>query len=209
MEATRRHFSTGLRFLDRRIGGGLVPGELLALTAPPGSQSELLLAQLASVRRSVVVSTTRSKSELEAWVDANVTNQDVTTIPVDAETFVEDPESVVESMQPESFFIVDSMDGLETVSRDRFLSFLDTIKGALRETDNVGVLHCSDTASPPPRRSLTLHRADYVWKLEVLPLSREVKTRLLVTKARLGRALTEPIPVTLTDEVRIDTSRRI
>lgn len=56
---------------------------------------------------------------------------------------------------------------------------------------------------------MTLNRVDQVWWLQLELLSREIRTRLYVTKARAGRALTEPIPLTLTDQVVIDTSRNI
>lgn len=62
---------------------------------------------------------------------------------------------------------------------------------------------------PPAHRWQTLNRADDVRELEVHALSRDVKTRLLVTKSRYGYSLTEPIPLVLTGRVRIDTSRRI
>lgn len=209
MSATERRFSTGREFLDRRIRGGLVPGRLLALTAPPSSQSELLLAELASARRSTIVSTTRPETEIREWVDANVHHHDIDVVTTDALTLLEEPTDVIGSLEPESFLVLDSLGGLETAPRDEYLRFLNHLKAVLRETDSVGILHCLDTPKPPARRTLTLHRADYVWQLEVVPTSRDIKTRLLVTKARRGRALDEPIPLKLTDTVKVDTSRRI
>jgi len=72
------------------------------------------------------------------------------------------------------------------------------------------VLHCIAGDAPvPPLRDLSLNRADHVWQLQVMALSRDVKTRLLITKVRNGRALTEPVDLLMTDRVRVDTSRRI
>lgn len=209
MSVIERRFSTGLPFLDRKIGGGLVPGRILAMTAPPTSQGELLLAELLTARRALLVSTTRTEAELDVWLDAHKAADDVRTLSSSPETLLETPSRVTDALSPESFLVLDPADDLEAADRDRYLQFLDHIKTTLRETDSIGILHCIDQERPPEQRSLTLHRADYVWQIETLVLSREIKTRLLVTKARRGRALTEPIPLQLTDQVRIDTSRRI
>lgn len=209
MAASTRRFSTGLQFLDRQIDGGLAPGSLLSFAAPPASQSELLLAELIRTRNTVVVSTTRPEEEVEAWAPTNEATGGLSVVTESAEPLLEDPERATESLVPESFLIVDSVDALEVASRDRYLSFLNHLKRRLRETESVGILHCTDQAENPPRRGLTLHRADDVWQLEVLVLSRDIKTRLLVKKARHGRALTEPVPLRLTDRVQVDTSRRI
>jgi hypothetical protein len=211
MTAAERRFSTGLPFLDRRIGGGLVPGGLLALTAPPPSQNDLLLAELTSTRPTVVISTTRPEKEVREWADADADPGDggVTVVTAGPDALLENPERATESLPPESFLIVDPTDGLEAGGRERYLAFLDHLKSELRACETVGILHAIDQMETPPLRSLTLHRADYVWQLELLVLSREIKNRLLVTKARRGRALTEPIPLRLTDRVQVDTSRRI
>lgn len=209
MAISERRYSTGLPFLDRRLGGGLVPGQLLALTAPPTSQSELLLAELLSARQTMFISTTRPEEEVELWAEANGVDEDVTIQTANPKAVLEDPTRITDSLTPESFLVVDPHDGFETAERDRYLSVLDHLKTHLRETESVGILHCIDQQQPPARRSLTLQRSDYVWQVELIILSREIKTRLLVTKARRGQALTEPIPLRLTDQVQIDTSRRI
>lgn len=209
MGVSTRRFSTGLPFLDRKIGGGLEPGGLLAFTAPLASQSELVLAELIRSRHAVVVSTTRPEAEVERWAASKDATGGLDVLAADAETLLEDPDLATAELTPESFLVVDSVDGLETADRERYLSFLDHLKERLRETESVGVLHCTDQVENPPRRGLSLHRADNVWQLEVLVLSREIKTRLLVRKARHGRALTEPVPLRLTDRVQVDTSRRI
>jgi hypothetical protein len=112
-------------------------------------------------------------------------------------------------MRPESFVVFDPIDGLERAGRERYLPFVNGLKRRLRATDRVGVFHGLDTDPVPDLRRLTLPRADHVWRPEQLVLSREIKTRLLVTKARGGRALSEPIPLRIDDRVRVDTSRRI
>lgn len=210
MDRSDRRFSTGLPFLDRRIGGGLAAGCLLALSAPPQSQSELLLRQFVRSRRTLYVSLTRPEPEVRVWAsEGHGSAPGLTVIDPEPRGLLEDIALVEESLVPESFVIVDRSNVLETADREEYLAFLDRFKETLRDADSVGVLLCSQRTPPPPRRGLTLDRADQVWQLELLPLSREIKNRLLVTKSRWGRALREPIDVLMTDRVQVDTSRRI
>lgn len=62
-----RRFATGLVFLDRRIDGGLPVGSLVAVLAPPASQSQRLLRAVTGERPLVYLSTSvRDASELES-----------------------------------------------------------------------------------------------------------------------------------------------
>lgn len=210
VDRSNRRFSTGLPFLDRRIDGGLAAGCLLALTAPPQSQSELLLRQLIQTRRTVYVSLIRPATEVEMWASTGgKTAPDLTVIDATPQSVLDESDPLEELLVPECFVVIDRANGLEQVERAEYLAFLDRLKATLTDTDSVGVLHCTHRDPTPPRRGLTLDRADQVWQLELLPLSREIKNRLLVTKARYGRALREPIDILLTDRVQVDTSRRI
>lgn len=210
MTGPDRQYSTGLPFLDRRIDGGVTAGSLLALTAPPQSQSELILRELLQTRSTSYVSTMRPEADVEAWANAGrATPSDLAVTHASPEELLADFSPVEAGHTPESFVIVDRANGLEAASREAYLGFLDRFKELLVETDSVGVLRCSDAAPAPPRRGLTLDRADQVWQLELLPLSREIKNRLLVTKSRTSRALREPIEILLTDRVQVDTSRKI
>lgn len=210
MDRNDRRFSTGLPFLDRRIDGGFATGCLLALSAPPHSQSELLIRQFVRSRRTLYVSLTRPAWEVRMWADeGGYPEPDLTVIDPEPRTLLDDVAPIEESLVPESFVVVDRSNALESADREEYLAFLDRLKEVLRDADSVGVLHCSQRAPSPPLRGLTLDRADQVWQLELLPLSREIKNRLLVTKSRWGRALREPIDILLTDRVQVDTSRRI
>lgn len=210
VDGSARRFSTGLPFLDRRIGGGLTAGCLLALTAPPQSQSELLLRQLVRTRRTLYVSLTRPAPEVERWATMEGrSGPDRTVLEATPQELLDGSVPLEERLVPECFVIIDRANGLENAERGPYLAFLDRLKTLLHETDSVGVLHCSHRTPSPSRRGLTLDRVDQVWQLELLRLSREIKTRLLVTKSRNGRALREPIDILLTDRVQVDTSRRI
>lgn len=210
MASTGRRFSTGLPFLDRLLDGGIPAGTLLALTAPPASQSELLLRELLATHRTLYVSSLRPAAEVGAWAAATVPGEvDVRAEHRRPATLLDDPDSLVDAVDPESVVVVDPVDGVEAGDRGAYVEFLARLSGRLREVDSVGVLHCMDHGADPPARATTLKRADAVWQVELAALSRDIKTRLLVTKSRHGRALTEPVPLLMTDRVRIDTSRRI
>lgn len=204
-----RRYSTGLRFLDRAIDGGIPAGDLLAITAPPSTQSELFLKHFAANRRTHYVSLLRSEDEIRTWLSGDGHTEPVTVTTGRPDEFIESPESLTEDLEPESFLVVDTVNGLEDAPRDAYLDFLDHLKARVSETDSVCVLHAVSQESRSPRRTLTLSRADFVWQLQVLTLSRQIKTQLLVTKSRHSRALTEPVDLVMTDRVRIDTSRRI
>ena len=125
------------------------------------------------------------------------------------EDLLTEPEPSLTRVRPESYVVITPIDGLEQGEYDQYLSFITSLKRRLRDTDSIGVVYGLDTDPVPDSRRLTLQRADYVWRIEQLILSREIATRLLITKARRGRALSEPIPLMISDHVRIDTSRRI
>lgn len=212
MATSHRRYSTGLRFLDAQLDGGLPVGTLLTITAPASSPSELLLYHLATSQQMLWVSTTTPvevelQSAIEESAITSPANLEFTHMTPDE--MVTDPESVFAGIQPESFVVINPIDGLERAAEDQYSSFINGLKHRLRETDSIGVFHGLDTEPVPDARRLTLHRADAVWRLEQLVLSREIKTRLLITKARRGRALTEPISLVISDRVRVDTSRRI
>lgn len=210
MSIPQRQYSTGLQFLDRRINGGLTAGTLLAITAPPQSQSEAFLREFIQTHHTHYVSTINPADEVEAWAQADGrTPPNLTVVRKTPTELLAESESMTSQISPESFVIVDRVNGVEEAARSEYLHFLDSLKSALRRTDSVGVLHYPEDTPTPELRTLTLARADQVWQIEMLSLSREIKTRLLVTKSRYGRALREPVDIILTDRVTVDTSRKI
>ena len=212
MEAPNRRYSTGLRFLDSRLDGGIPIRKLLTLTAPAGSQSELLLYYLATPKPMLYISTAHpAEVELRTAMDATSVPAptDLEFAHVTPQELLADPDQYLARIRPESFVAIDPVDGLERAKYDQYLSLINELKRQLRAKDSVGIFHAIDTEPMPESRRLTLKRTDYVWRLEQIVLSREITNRLLVTKARGGRALSEPIPLTISDHIRVDTSRRI
>ena len=54
---TSELLSTGIEVLDRKLGGGVPKGTIIALSALPASQSELFLYEMAAVRETVYLTT--------------------------------------------------------------------------------------------------------------------------------------------------------
>lgn len=199
--------STGAEILDRRLGGGIPVGRMVALTAPPDTQSELLLSELARERETIYLSTVRPADEVRAELDTSGAAVEVTR--VEPTELLDDPARCLDRIERQSNVIIDPTSGLELDDRDRYLNFLNALKARLRETRSVALLHCLDADDNPPLRSLTLNCADIVWRLHLLITTLSVETRLIISKFRGGSALREPIKLLLTDRVQIDTSRDI
>lgn len=214
MTIIRRKFSTGLVSLDRKLDGGIRIGALVAFVAPTRTQSELLLYQLATGQPVHYVSTTRpDESEFYARLPDWIPQSNVSFQYVEPTEFREVPESVLDAAKPETYVVVDNADPFERIeSRLNYLNWLNALSDWMRRNDSVAVFHCTagflDEAAPQWRR-LTESRADYVLEINRTLTPREIKAHLIVAKARGERALTEPLPLLLTDRVRIDTSRSI
>lgn len=201
--------STGNGVLDRHLSGGVPPGRLVALVSPPESQSELLLYDWIRAGTGTFLSTIRPENELEDELAEVYAATDTTVIHHEPTAFRDDPASVLSTIPENGYFVIDYANAIEAFPDDQQRSILNDIKRRLREQNAVGLLHCVDSGEHVEGRPLTLKRADVVWQLFLSVTTMNIENRLLVTKFRGGRALTEPIKLKLTDAVRVDTSRDI
>lgn len=209
--------STGSDALDRLLGGGIPSGRMITLVAPPETQGELLLKQLAGARSTLYLSTFRPKweiqEELADYVQNRMTDE---TPPIDLRVESVSPDGLMDSPGPyldtlgsESNLIIDSIDEFEVEDRSRYVAFLNKVKAALWETGSLGLFYGMEGTRHHPARTLTLKRSDVVWELRRTVRSNDIDHHLVISKFRGGKALTEPVKLVLTDEVRIDTSRDI
>lgn len=195
--------STGLDALDERLGGGLPPGSIVALTAPPDSQSELLLYQFAAANEARYVSTFRPVDEIEAVIESRFPDADIPVERVIDESLLEDPGGQFEGLDGHAV-VIDTATELERAGREQYRRTLDVLKRRLRASGSTALLHCLDVEPSPMRRGLTLGRADVVWRLRFTGLPDRVDPRLLVTKFRGGTAPREALPLRF--EERVETA---
>lgn len=206
--------ATGVPVVDDRLGGGVPPGSMVALVAPPETQSELLLYRLTAQRATLYLSTLRSEASVKEAFDRStidVGNPMVAYAGPDSE-FAEIGD-VVGRAGTGTNLIVDAVNTLERRDAGDYQDFINKLHTYVRRTGSVALLHChaTDAVETDPAaargREITLGVADAVLELRRTVSGSDVKTALVVSKFRGGRALTEPIKLELTDDVTVDTSR--
>lgn len=214
---TGNWLSTGIGPLDRQLGGGIPPGRLVAITAPPDTQSELLLKQVVTERSSLYLSTIRPQWEVEEELrdylqktkGPDPGSHSLRVEEVFPEVVVADPTDYLNQLGTGANLVVDAVNELEREDGDRYAAFLNAVKRRLWDTGSVGLFYGIDEGDLPPGRAITLRRADLVWQLQSSVDQQTIDHYLVISKFRGGKAPTEPIKLVLTDEVKIDTSRNI
>lgn len=199
--------STGLTVLDRNLRGGVPVGSLVALVAPPESQSELLLDAAAAAGPSLYLTASRTPEEVTESLPPS-SDGDTTALRYDAAELEAGVDDLLSDLPEEGYAVFDAAEPFEQLEPQTHQSMLDDVSAALRVNDAVGLVQCLGTHQDAARRR-TLRRADQVWTLDLVRGSLSIENRLYVTKARGDAALTEPVKLRLTDTVRIDTSRDI
>ena len=205
-----RRLSTGIEVLDRKLDGGLPAGSVVAVSAPPASQAELLLYEFTSARETLYLSTDRDETAVAEALERTLErtgSPDVRRIPGDAP--LDHSRRLFRRLSEDSNLVVDSVDLLERQEASRYRNFLNDLQNHLYNTGSLAFLHCLDGRSVADARDLTEHVADVVFQLHTEYTGDTVETRLAVPKFRGGRALPETIKLELTESVRIDTSRDI
>lgn len=205
-----RPLSTGVRELDRKLDGGIPAGRIVAFTAPPDTQSELLVRRLLAERDTYYLSTFRSESEIREQFEPVVrADRSLAIDQVDSQRLLMNPREYLSRLPEGGNLIVDAANELESFDRDAYGTFLEAVANRVRTAGGICLLFCSEEPTTPDGRGLTLRRADLTWRLSLEVDSVDVVTTLTVTKFRGGRPIGEPIKLELTDDVAIDTSRDI
>jgi KaiC/GvpD/RAD55 family RecA-like ATPase len=205
-----RRLSIGIDVLDRKLDGGLPKGSVVALSAPPASQAELLLYEFAAARQTLYLSTDRDEAAVTKALErapGRTGSPDVRRVQGDAP--LDHSQRLFRRLPEDSNLIVDPVDLLEKHDENRYRNFLNDLQNHLHNTGSVAFLHCLDGRSVSDTRDVTEHVADVVFQLHTEYAGDAVETRLAVPKFRGGRALPETIKLELAESVRIDTSRDI
>lgn len=206
--ASANRLSTGILEIDRAMNGGVPPGRLVALVSEPGVQSKLLLESVLAQRQTLYVATDRPEWEVEQDLDPEVGHGDVVIKEVPPEELLDSQAEVLDEVNTGSNLVVDAINELELVSRERYRTFLSSVKRVLYETGSMGLLY-GVTVDQESARDMTLRRADIVWRLKTTIEDNGIETRLFVPKFQGGAANPEAVKLMLTDEIRVDTSRHI
>lgn len=202
--------STGMDVLDRKFGGGIPAGRVVALSAVPASQSELFLYEMAAVRKTVYLTTERTAADVErtlAQTDASVDQIDVHRL--DADSPLTDARAVIDDVDEASTLIVDPIDPLERQGGSEYQEFVNELRARTTETGSLTVLHCLNGRDVPPQRDRTEYFADIIFDLITERRGGSIENSLSVPKCRGWRSLSETIELDLTSDVTIDVSRKI
>jgi archaellum biogenesis ATPase FlaH len=202
---------TGIDVLDRKLGGGIPAGSMVALTAQPASQAELFLYELTATRGTLYLSLDRTAQAVTQSIEQTPANTgDPTVRHISGEAPLDNAGKLVSALPETSNLIVDPLDVLESQEPpSRFRSFMNDLQNHVDNTGSLGILHCLDGRSVPPLRDSTEHFADVVFELETLTTGDEIENRLAIPKFRGGRAPSDIIKLDLVEQVSIDTSRDI
>ena len=201
---------TGIDVLDRKLDGGLPPGCVVAYTARPGSQSELLLYELTAARGTLYLTTERTDDVVRHAIESSRSRVGSPTVRyVTEDDPLEEADRLISALPDGANLIIDTMDVLERTDRDDYLDFLNGLKGHMLETGSIAVLHCLKGQETPSNRTTTEHVADAVFDLRTDLDGMEIENHLAIPKFRGGGAPAEIIKLQLSERVEIDTSRDI
>ncbi len=201
---------TGIDVLDRKLDGGLPPGCIVAYSADPASQSELLLYELTAARGTLYLTTERSDDAVDHAIDASPSVVGSPTVrQVTSDDPLEEATRLISALPDGANLIIDTMDVLERTDRDDYIDFCNELKSQMLETGSIAVLHCLKSDHTPANRTRTIHAADAVFDLRTKIAGSELENHLTIPKFRGGGQPTEAIKLELTEEVAIDTSRDI
>lgn len=199
--------ATGIDPLDRRLGGGLRPGTLVALVANPATQSEQCLYETTAPRGTLYVSTERSPATVRRAIDTTSVETGTPTIRrISGKNALTEAETLLAELPDGATLLVDPVAGLERRGRTPYVDFLNALKERLVETGSIGICHCLSRETAPTNRPTTLHAADVVLELRtdgVDPVADEEpadgRHRLAVRKFRADAAVSGSIGVTFGD----------
>ncbi|WP_311170740.1 RAD55 family ATPase [Halobellus ordinarius] len=202
--------STGMDVLDRKFGGGIPAGRIVALSAAPASQSELFLHEMAAVRETVYLTTERTAADVERTLERSDASLDQIEIhELGGDSPLTDARAVVENIEEQTTLIVDPIDPLERRDESEYRAFVNELRTRTTETGGLTVLHCLEGRDVPPQRDRTEYLADIIFELITERRGGSIENSLSIPKSRGWRSLSETIELDLTSDVTIDVSRKI
>ncbi len=200
-------FTTGIERLDRELDGGIQGGSLVALAAPPASQSERLLYELATQQRTLYVTTERTTDAVETALHDAADPGRVRVHELGGSDPLDDLLEMVSALAEGTFVVVDPAAPLERNADYR--TGLSELRSRLREKGSVAVFHCVDGRTVPDGRDVTEYMADVIFDLSVDLHRDRLRTRLTVPKCRRGDAPCDALKLDFSPRITVDNSRDI
>lgn len=201
---------TGIDLLDRKLGGGLPPGCIVALSAEPASQSELVLYELAAARPTLYITTMRSASSVRETIERVAPpGAEVVVAGLDERTPLADALELVEALLARSNVVVDPVEVLEWQGPVPYWRFLNELRDRLAATDSVAVLHCLDGREASVLRDVTEYMVDVLFELSTEIDGSRIETHLSIPKFRGSHSPEDVFKLDMTDRIDVDTSRNI
>ena len=202
--------TTGLGMLDRRLGGGIPAGSVVALSAPPASQIELFLYNAAAAHDTTYLSFYRPEETIEGNIQETIPRADGYTVRrLPREDPIEAAIDAIASAPKGTNVVVDPHTVAEQQGRERLVEFVNELGRRVEEAGSIALLNCPAGDHAPELRGTTEYLADVVFQLETVVSGSQIENRLAVPKFRGGQALPETIKLRITDRIEIDTSRDI
>jgi KaiC/GvpD/RAD55 family RecA-like ATPase len=201
---------TGISALDRKLDGGLPPGSLVMLSASPASQSEQVIRDLATARKTLLLTTRRPREAVERSLERRgLPPAQVAVREVDSRDPAEYIITCVRALEDRTTLVVDPMDPLEGLAEEEYVELLSHLQDEVRQTDSLAILHCLEGDELPANRGVTKYMADVVFELTTSVNGENIENRLVVPKFRDGRPFKEVLKLELQNRVAVDTSRDI
>lgn len=159
-----RRISTGVPAVDRTLGGGLVPGTIVAFSGP-ASRAERLLGELPTQRDALYLTSERSTPDIKRALGPRDSGTTRVFELADEEDPVTQATRAVAELSDETTLVVDAVDAIEAGNRAAYLDFLNQLATAVNGTRRVAVLRCLEQGPGSSNRATTRRFADTVLEL--------------------------------------------
>jgi KaiC/GvpD/RAD55 family RecA-like ATPase len=177
--------STGIDYLDRKLGGGLPAGTITCATSPLASRYSPLFSAFLQDRPWLYVTTYQSGAAVE-HERSELLRHGLRVDHVGVDEPVEGMAALLASLEADRHVMVHTTNPMETTDRaERYTELLNGLKEYLVANDTIALVHGTEhERSPPAQRETTLTIADVVIELETVVESQELKNLLKVPKSR-------------------------
>ncbi len=203
--------STGIEKLDRPLNGGIKPGSVISVIAPPESQYEMLLQHFIRERDTLYISTTRA----EKHIHDQLVSRDVETSGCGIK-YVDPTDSVMEDVleyakKPPtgSNVIIDISDPVENEDTGRVINFYHQLKDHMETIGGIALVVGLNSDPVPSGRKYTYKMADVVIELEFVHTTTETDIVMRVPKYRTGTSILDPIKLVIKEDVQVDSKRQV